>query len=412
MLPPEPATPAGERVAAEIAEHGPITFHRFMELALFDPEVGYYARADAGPGAEHDYLTSPEIHSGFAILLCMQFEELWRHLGEPNPFWLVEAGPGSGAFAEDVLDVADTLLPRFGGALRFALLETSPALRQRQEIRLSRFGSRVRWPDSTSAGEQALGPGCVFANEVLDALPVHRITMTDLGLHEIFTDYGPGGFTDVAGTLSTPAIAEQLTEGGGKLAPGELGEVNLAAGPLVTRLARLVDPGYLLLLDYGEPATRLYGPRFPRGTLRCYWRHTRNQEPYRRIGLQDITAHVDLTTVTRAAESTGLTLVGATRQVRLLQRLGHEELAASLKRDRLPRAIERAHQIALGLLVDPRELGNLTALVFGRGVPRRELRGFAARPVLPLRVPGELLRLHSDPLLIARSRWARDATDR
>ncbi len=399
-----PATPAAERVAAEIAEHGPITFHRFMELALFDGEVGYYARADAGPGAERDYLTSSELHSGFAALLSTQLVEMWRKLGEPDPFWLVEAGPGTGTFAEDLLNVADALQPRFAAALRVGLLEASAALRQIQEARLGSFGPRVRWLEPGAEGDQALGPGCVFANEVMDALPVHRVAMTEAGLQEIFTDAAPGGFADALGPLSTPAIAEQLAASGGRLAPGEAGEVNLDAGRLIARLARLVDPGYLVLLDYGEPATLLYGPRFPRGTLRCYWRHTVNHEPYRRIGLQDITAHVDLTAVTRAAESVGLTLMGATRQARLLRRLGFGQLVASLERQRLPRVIERAHRVALALLVDPRELGNLAALVFGREVPTEPLLGFAARPTPPPRVPGELLRLHTDPVMMLHRR--------
>jgi SAM-dependent MidA family methyltransferase len=317
MFEADPATPAARRIAAEIAERGPITFHHFMELALFDPDVGYYARAGTGPGAAADYLTSPEIHSAFAVLLTRQLAEMWRHLAEPDPFWLVEAGPGSGAFIADVLQTATALAPRFAAAIGVVLLEASPALRLQQEIRLGSLRPRVRWLDPLTEVIAPIGPGCIFANEVFDALPVHRVVMSERGLQEIYTADDASGLHDVPGPLSRPGLAEEIALGGGRLGPGQAGEVNFAAQGLIDDLARLIDRGYMLVLDYGEPASRLYGDRFPSGTLRCYWRHTRNREPYRRIGLQDITAHVDLNAVTRTAEKRGFQLVGATRQTQL-----------------------------------------------------------------------------------------------
>ncbi len=396
-------TRAGRRVAAEIAERGPIPFRDFMDLTIFDPDVGYYARGRAGPGAECDYLTSPEIHSAFAVLVSLQIAEMWRHLGEPDPFWLVEAGPGSGAFIEDVLLAGGATTPRFAAALRIALIEASPTLRRHQEARLAALGARVRWLDRVAESAPALGPGCVFANEVLDALPFHRVVMTDAGLEEIYTDGDEAGLFDTPGVLSRPEIAGQIALGGGRLTLGQAGDVNLAVSGLLSDLARLVDPGYLLVLDYGEPATELYGARFPAGTLRCYWRHTRNQDPYLRVGLQDITAHVDLTAVTRVGESAGFQLIGATRQARFLERLGMTHLADQVDRTPMGRAHSRAHRAALAMLMDPRELGNLAALVFGRGVPPAPLRGFGGGPVLPISLPTGVLRLHSDPGLLVRS---------
>lgn len=396
-------TPAARLIASEIAGRGPITFRRFMELALLHPRVGYYARPAAAPGAPGDYLTSPELHSGFAALICCQLEEMWRHLGAPERFWLVELGPGSGSFLADVLEIADALFPRFAAALQPVLVEASDALRRCQAARLAARTPQVRWLDLAQLPAHPLGPGCVFANEVLDALPVHRVTMTDRELREVYVTVSETGFEERLGPLSTPALGEQIVAGGGRLTVGQSGEVNLDAPELVRRASGIVDPGYLLLVDYGDPAATLYGLRYPSGTLRCYWRHTLNRDPYRRVGLQDITAHVDLTAVTRAAEEAGLALIGATRQTRLLRRLGLDALAATVCQETSSRVEVRAHLAALMLLADPRELGRLAALVFGRGVPAAPLSGFTDGSAVCPPVPRHLLRLRSPGPLILRS---------
>jgi SAM-dependent MidA family methyltransferase len=295
------------------------------------------------------------------------------------------------------------LFPRFAAVLTLGLIEPSPSLRREQERRLGDHASRMQWLEPVAGPWTALGAGCVFANEVLDALPVHRVLMTERGLRETYVDIHGTGFRACEGPLSSSAIAEQIAAGGGQLAPGQHGEVNLSASRLVRSLASLVDPGYLLLLDYGEPATNLYGLQHPDGTLRCYWRHTLNRDPLRRVGVQDITADVDLTAVTHAAEEAGLELIGATRQTRLLQRLGAEALSDAITGAALRRVEERAHLAALSLLLDPRELGRLAVLGFGRNAPRRLLSGFSDHPVEPPEIPSELMQLRSAPAEIART---------
>src|SRR4051812_48475013 len=164
-------------VAHEIDRTGPISFARFMELALYDPEVGYYAQESAGPGADGDYVTSPELHPSFGLLLCTQFEEMWRCLGSPPVFWVVEGGPGSGRFAATVLECAAELYPDLFAALQYRLLERSPQLRAAQVSRLAPWADRVRWLPDDPDEWSPLGPGVVFANELLDAFPVHRVLM-------------------------------------------------------------------------------------------------------------------------------------------------------------------------------------------------------------------------------------------
>jgi SAM-dependent MidA family methyltransferase len=373
-----------------------------MELALYDPVVGYYNRDVAGPGAAADYLTSPEIHSGFAALLCRQFFEMWQYLGRPKDFWLVEMGAGSGVFLADVLATANAVFPDLASALNVAVIEPSPSLRLRQAALLAPYGDRVRWLDS-SPPWPILGAGCVFANEVLDALPVHRVVGGDGDVVERYVDWDGAEFRDVLAAPSTPALADQIATGGAHLANGHAGEVSIAVPRLVTSLASLVDPGYVVLLDYGEPALTLYRGRYPAGTLRCYWRHTRNRDPYRRVGEQDITSHVDLTAVTRACDAVGLNLLGATRQTRLLRRLGVEAVVETITGAGASRSEMRAHLAALSLLVDPRELGALTAVAFGKEAPAHPLTGFSDQTNSPVDVPIRLLALRSDPAQLART---------
>jgi SAM-dependent MidA family methyltransferase len=418
------ATPAARLIADEIAGSGPISVHRFMELALYHPTWGHYARATAGPGPAGDYLTSPEVHPGFGGLICAQFVEMWDLLGRPDPFWLIEGGPGIGTFASDVLSAAEVLFPSFAASLRVAFIEASSALRREQERNLAPWRSRVEWLapdpeglvdlpehlyDAAPAVERAaaadgdapwrpLGAGCVFANELLDALPVHRVMMTDAGLRERFVTVRDGRFTELDGAEPVPHLLAPIVAGGGSLRVGQLAEVSDAAARWVAAATRLIDRGYLLFLDYGEPADLLYGPNHPRGTLRCYWRQTMNEDVYCRVGEQDLTTHVDLSSVTRAAEQAGASLIGATSQASLLRRLGIESVLNGIAHETPSRAVEWSHRTALAALVDQVGLGALKALVFGKGVGSAGLAGFS----------------RSTPLQqsAAMGRWALDRTTR
>jgi SAM-dependent MidA family methyltransferase len=363
-------------IRSEIRDLGPLTFARFMELALYAPGLGYYD-ARAAEDFRRDYVTSPELHPAFGVLLCGQFEEMWRRLGRPPEFWLVEGGPGSGALAADVLATAEDCFPAFANALRVKLIERSPNLCELQKQRVSPWLDRVSWLELDDTSVAPVGVGCVFTNELLDALPVHRVVMREDGLREIRVDGLGHRFTELEEEPSTSALEAQVADGGGRLRVGDRGEVNVAAPLWVRAAARLIDRGYMLLLDYGEPATLLYGAGHPRGTLRCYWRQTMNEDPYARVGSQDITAHVDLSPVARAGEDMGFSLLGATYQARLLDRLGIGAIRRTVDREISSRVERRAHHAALDLLTDRRHLGRITALVLGKAVPGESLVGLS-----------------------------------
>ncbi len=369
------AATAAALMASELdAAGGRVTFARFMELALYAPGVGYY-EARAPEEFSADFVTSPQLHPAFGVLLCGQVEEMWRRLGRPGEFWLVEAGPGTGVFAADILTTAEDAFPDFMRALRVALLERSAALRYVQRATLARWSDRVTWLDGRSSGP--LGPGCLFANELLDAFPTHRVVMGEGGLLEISVESCDGTLIEIEAAPSCDALQRQIEAGGGRLRPGDRAEVNLEAPAWLESAAGLIERGYVLLLDYGEPADLLYGERHPRGTLRCYFRHTMNEEPYRRIGQQDITAHVDLSAITRSAEASGLALLGATHQSRLLDRLGLGALCRRVDEQVAGRPEQRAHHAALDLLSSAHHLGRVSALLLGKNAPANGLVGFS-----------------------------------
>src|SRR6266581_3084036 len=190
-------------IAGEIVARGPIPFARFMELCLYHPILGYYTRGIGGGGGR-DYLTSSGIHGAFGALLARQVEEMWRRAGRPDPYHFVEFGPGEGHFAADFLREA-ARSPAFASALRCLLVEPSPALRERQRSRLKGCTTiPVSWTDEPGLDGRAQFAGCLFANEVLDSLPVHRVVGTSEGPREIHVALKDGELLETVLPLSSP----------------------------------------------------------------------------------------------------------------------------------------------------------------------------------------------------------------
>ena len=297
------------RIRDEIGRDGPIPFARFMDLALYDPEGGYYRATEARPGRAGDFLTAPEIHPMFGWALAGLLEDLWRRLGEPRPFVLREHGAGTGTLALAILD----RLERTGSALRDALaydpVEVEPGRLETIEARLTERGEVHRLLDPDRRGRPVTG--VVLANEVLDALPVHRVRRRGDRLVEVAVGLEDGAFADAEVEPSTPALAARLADEGIELVDGQTAEICLAVDRWVDDAAVGLERGLLLLIDYGAPAIELYDPvRRRDGTLLAYVRHRVSHDPYAHVGRQDLTAHVDVTAVERAAAAAGLSHVG------------------------------------------------------------------------------------------------------
>lgn len=357
------------RIHAEIERDGPITFARFMELALYDPAGGYYRAEAARPGRGGDFLTAPETHPIFGATVARALSEAWGRLGRPEPFVLREYGAGTGTLGLTVLAGLEAAGSPLAEALRYDPIEVEP---RRLEALAARFrdAGRSRILVEPSASARPI-EGVVFANEVLDALPTHRVVERQGELRELYVGSRAGAFFDVQGEPSTPALAERLRVEDIVLDDGQRGEICLVLDSWMAAAAAGLERGLLLLVDYGYPAVELYDPiRRREGTLRAYVRHRVHDDPYRHVGRQDLTAHVDVSAVERAAEGCGLSHLGTTTQAEFLVGLGMQDLLQAVQAD--PTTTLEAYlalRSSLMRLLDPGAMGRFRVMGFGRNWP-------------------------------------------
>lgn len=332
-----------------------ITFARFMQRALTEPGIGYYASSELRPTRGGDFLTAPELHPFFGRCLARFIEGAWRRAGSPSRYLVREYGAGRGALRESA--VAGLLAD--GSALAGGV-----------------DWQAVDLPGRTAATDEPAD--LVLANEYLDALPVHRLRQAG-GLREAWVGWQDGWFTEVLAEPSDAALEAHLAADGIELREGQRAETCLAAPRWVTEMAAtLRQGGLLLVIDYGHEAAELYGPRRMAGSLLTYREHAVADDPFVAVGRSDITAHVDISALRRAADDAGLAHLGQTTQARFLVGLGLGELLAELGRDpatELPAYVDARSAVAR--LLDPRHLGAFAVLAWGRDVPPRPpLPGF------------------------------------
>jgi SAM-dependent MidA family methyltransferase len=360
------------RIRTEIERDGPIPFARFMDLALYDPRGGYYRADAARPGRDGDFLTAPEAHPIFGAALARAVADAWDRLDRPEPFTLREYGAGTGALGAAVLAGLARERPDLGRIVRYDPIEVEPR-------RLEAIADRLSAGHVVASGRRSptLPPterpivGMILANEVLDALPTHRVVGRDGVLREVAVGWRDGGFVDVEKDPSTPDLAARLAAENVSLADGQRAEICLALDAWIADAAAGLERGVMLLIDYGYPADALYDPvRRRDGTLRAYLRHRVHDDPYLHVGRQDLTAHVDVTAVERAARAAGLTHLGTTTQAELLVGLGTEDLLRAIQADPAT-TLEGYLEVrsALHRLLDPAAMGRFRAMAFGRDWP-------------------------------------------
>ena len=350
---PDPAARAhSERVVAHLrdaiaAAGGAIPFARFMELALYAPGLGYYSAGAHKLGAGGDFVTAPEIAPLFSRTLARAILPLLAAMPDAR---LLEVGAGSGRMAADVLAEL-AARDRHPG---YAILERSAELRERQQVTLAAAGlaDRAEWLDELPAHFT----GIVLANELLDALPVHRVVWQEGELHEAWVGWAPDGFVWRLGPLTDPRLAKRfaaIRERVPDLPDPYLSEINLAAEDWLASLGERLERGAILLIDYGYGRAEFYHPQRREGTLTCHYRHHRHADPFFWPGLQDITAHVDFTAVADAALAAGLRVAGYTTQAHFLLGSGLPEVAGFSDDPR--QQLETANQIRR--LTLPQEMG-------------------------------------------------------
>ena len=346
-----------------------------MELALYDPEVGYYARAAQRSGRAGDFFTSVDVGPLFGELLEVQLAEMASILYSQFPipdFDLVEAGAGNGRLTADILRAARRRDPWLYERARVHLVEASPAARAAQLHTLGEMSDRLA-ASSEQLPERV--EGVLIANELLDALPVHQVVMRDGALREVYVD---ADLRATEGPLSTPALSAYLDRLGITLEDGWRVEINLRAVEWIKEAANRLARGFMVLFDYGHHARELYSASHSSGTLTTFSGHTmggpESAVPWLADpGERDITAHVDFTSVRAAAEAAGLTTIGLLDQTYFLLGIV-SALEAAAQEGRAP-ALSLSKG-ALRTLVMPGSLGSThKVLILGKGVGAPSLIG-------------------------------------
>jgi SAM-dependent MidA family methyltransferase len=305
---------------------GRIPFDRFMELALYAPGLGYYAAGSRKFGEAGDFITAPEVSPLFAQCLARQAQEVLGLLGGGDIF---EFGAGSGALAVDLLKALSQLnaLPA-----RYLIMEVSPELKQRQQEILRRqvpeLEARVQWLDRLPESFC----GLVLANELLDAMPVNRFRIGPAGPEEGFVAQDASGLRETFDKPVTAGLLEaihSIETAVGALPTGYVSELNLRQASWLEALAKMMQRGAVLLIDYGYPQTEYYHPQRSSGTLMCHYRHRAHPDPFRWVGLQDITSHVDFSALARVSRRVGFELAGYTTQAHFLIASGLEAILSA-----------------------------------------------------------------------------------
>ena len=358
-----------QKIEQEIQDRGPIPFSRYMELCLYDPELGYYSRSAAQFGKAGDFYTSSDLHAVFGRLLARQFDEMWHALGSPEHITLRELGPGRGLFAQDALDWSERKFPDFFRALHYVLDEHSPALRERIELTL-----RHRLESGKAAlrsGNDPNTPHIVFANEFFDALPVEVLSSQGT----LRVDAERGRLIEVWAP-SSPEELEFLDRYSVHPEPGERIEVALQLQTHMSA-ASSIERGFAVMIDYGYTREEQLAGRH-RGTLKAIRQHSVSANPYEAPGEQDITSDVNFTALAAAAEQHGMSSQKLVTQSQFLLGIGEaNEFADAFEDCRLPQ--ERA-KVALQLkhLVTPAGMGeSFQVLVASKGIEPEKARELA-----------------------------------
>lgn len=367
-------------ISDEIAEQGgKISFAKYMQLALTAPGLGYYSGASVKLGRGGDFTTAPEISSLFSRCIAQQCHQVLLEIEQKEARCILEFGAGTGILAADML----AELEQLGGLpTKYFILEISADLRQRQmetlQSRVPQLVERVEWLDELP--KQGIS-GVVLANEVLDALPVHRFKICKEGVKEIFVGKQDEKFIEITADISSKKLQSRIEKDLPPLNLGYVSEVNLAADAWLRSTGELIEQGLLLIIDYGYPRQEYYHPQRTTGTLMCHYRHRVHGDAFVYPGLQDITAHIDFTSIAQVATETGLTVAGYTTQAAFLIATGITELASTEKEKSDLETLKTSQEIKT--LTMPSEMGEIfkvMALSKGLSIPllgfkMQDLRG-------------------------------------
>ncbi|HEU4386689.1 MAG TPA: SAM-dependent methyltransferase [Blastocatellia bacterium] len=328
-----------------IDRKGPITIRDFMETVLYNPTHGYYNTPRPKIGPAGDYYTSSNVHAAFGEVLAKAISQMWANAGgSAERMTLVEIGAGTGQLAYDILRALNRLDQQSHG-LRYVIVEQSKAMRAIQKGKLERWLDRVEW---FQLADLSRLEGIVLSNELFDSLPVHRVRRKAGGWQEQYVGIaGVSGreapasrLTLIWGELSDSSLANYLGRYGDPIIEDQIVEVNLAALALLSEIAQVLVNGFVITIDYGDTAERLYSPSRRAGTIRSFYRHSLNTGLLDRPGEQDMTASVNFTALIDRGRDIGLEPVSFEAQTSFLIRMGLAEIVAAAASDEYGADIE------------------------------------------------------------------------
>jgi len=372
--------PLQQKIIQKIKTEGPITFKTFMKMALYEPELGYYTSQNTKIGRAGDFYTSSHLHPVFGVMIGKQIEDMWEIMGKPDDFQIVEIGAGIGYICKDMLEYYKGSSNKGQEAkdifkhLQYIIIELNPIMREQQKNLLADFSDKVRWVSSLR--ELISIKGCILSNELLDAFSVHLIQMDD-EIKEIYIDVKKEQLTEVKDKPSTEEINKYIKEFSIELQKGYMTEINLEIKNWLKDIDSILSEGFIFTIDYGYPVWDYYSEDRNRGTLLCYNKHQIVEDPYQNIGEQDMTAHVNFSSVKKWGEELGIKTLGFCQQGTFLISLAIDEEIARLHKESNDYLFEVAK---IKKLIMPGTMGETHKVMIqykGSGEPK--LKGFSMK---------------------------------
>ena len=355
-----------EIIIEKIKNEGPISFHDFMEMALYFPELGYYTSPRPKIGKQGDFYTSPYFTSVFGEMMGKQLEEMWQCTGGKE-FTIVEYGAGTGALCNDIHNYLQKN-PELYAKLQYCIIEKSPQMQQLEQQKIK--SNKIKWVEKIE--DLAPFTGCVLFNELVDNLAVHLVQMEE-ELMEVFVDYD-NGFKEMLKPAG-PMLKDYFHQLQVQLPKGYRTEICLEAVDLLKEISGGLDNGFVMTIDYGFPSTELYSEKRKAGTIVCFHKHQVSYNPYINIGDQDITTHINFSALKHFGEQCGFTFCGYTNQAHFLRSLG---LVAHLKTMEQSGAYKKASQQEIDFMLKTFvwEMGSrFKVLIQQKGMRRPMLSG-------------------------------------
>jgi SAM-dependent MidA family methyltransferase len=367
-----------------LRSHGPMPFPWFMQQALYHPEHGYYASTRLRIGRQGDYYTNVSVGPLYGALLASQLIEMWKLLGSPPRFTVVEEGAEGGQLAVDILSAITEESIEAAACIRYTILEPIPEKQLQQRLRIEpTLREKVTWLTGLNDLDNVIG--AFISNELVDAMPVHIVLYRDDKWSELWVDISGEDFCFVPAKIEAPELVQATDKIPVPVASPYRTEVNLAATRWIQEVGSKLEKGFVLIVDYGFPRDEYYRPERTEGTLSCYSRHRRSYNPLERPGEIDITAHVDFTSLAEAAQKVSLQVAGYVDQHHFMVGAGESRLL-TLEKEVQNVGLASAHAAFLGpyrTLMHPGNMGMaFKFLLLAKGLKKSpQLSGFRYAPV-------------------------------